>query len=58
MIKTLKQALSLSPDILDQMGNRGKIYAENNFGYASIAKKMLEVYDWVLKKKNKPNFIV
>jgi glycosyltransferase involved in cell wall biosynthesis len=58
MIKTLKIALSLSPEILDQMGNRGKIYAENNFGYASIAKKMLEVYDWILKKKNRPNFIV
>ena len=58
MIKTLKLALSLSPEILDQMGNRGKIYAENNFGYASIAKKMLEVYDWILKKKNRPNFVV
>ena len=30
MIRTLKEALSLSPEILDQMGNRGKIYAENN----------------------------
>ena len=58
LIKTLKQALSLSPEILDQMGSRGRVYAENNFGYASIAKKMLEVYDWVLEKKNKPNFIV
>jgi glycosyltransferase involved in cell wall biosynthesis len=58
MVKALDKALSLSPEKLHQMGKRGKIYAENNFGYSLITKKMIQVYKWMIEKKNKPNFIV
>lgn len=58
IVKALDQALSLSPEKLYQMGKRGKVFAENNFGYSSIAKKMLDVYKWMLEKKNKPNFVI
>jgi hypothetical protein len=40
------------------MGKRGKKFAEKNFGYPTIAKKMLDVYKWMLDNKNKPSFIV
>ena len=58
IVKTLNHAFSLSSETLYHMGKRGKIFAERNFGYPSIAKKMHEVYEWMLKKKKKPNFII
>ena len=54
----LDQALSMPSEKLKQMGKRGRIFAQENFGNPTIAKKMLDVYKWILDKKNKPSFIV
>ncbi len=56
--KVLKEAFSISPENLKEMGKRGKKFAEKNFGYPIIAKKMLDVYKWMLDNKKKPSFIV
>ena len=58
LTNALDQALSMPSEKLKQMGKRGKIFAQKNFGYPTIAKKMLDVYKWILDKKNKPSFIV
>ena len=54
----LEEALHSSPEKLSEMGERGKIYAENTFGSIMVAKQMLEVYRWMLGEVKKPDYII
>ncbi len=58
LTNALNEAISTPSEKLKEMGKRGKIFAQKNFGYPTIAKKMIDVYKWILDKKNKPDFIV
>ena len=55
--KTLREAMSLTPSILYEMGQKGSELVYNNFNYHSVADKTKDFYNWVLRKKNKPLFI-
>ena len=41
LTNALDQALSMPSEKLKQMGKRGRIFAQKNFGYPTIAKKCL-----------------
>lgn len=56
--KTLREALIFSPKTLKEMGQKGKIYAENSFDSIIVAKQMLEVYRWMLGEERKPDFVI
>jgi hypothetical protein len=41
-----------------EMGERGRAYAENTYGWPMIAEDMLSVYQWMLGQADKPHCIV
>ncbi|MCG1036554.1 glycosyltransferase [Polaribacter sargassicola] len=53
----LEDAISKSSDELLILGRNGRELIKNNYSMESVAKQMLDLYDWVLTKKNKPKFI-
>ena len=54
----LREATTLPPDTLREMGQRGRTYVEQNFGWPGIAQQMLSVYRWVLGRGDKPNCVI
>jgi glycosyltransferase involved in cell wall biosynthesis len=54
----LREAMNLPPDTLRDMGQRGRAYAEQNFGWPGIAEQMLSVYRWVLGQGDKPDWVI
>lgn len=54
---TLREAMALPPHILYEMGQKGSKLINENFNYRNIAKKNKELYEWILKKKDKPSFV-
>ena len=54
----LSEACASSPEVLRKMGDRGRIYAEKAFGWAQIARQMLEVYNWMLDEGERPKCLV
>lgn len=48
LVAALREAMNLPPDTLREMGQRGRAYVEQNFGWPGIAQQMLSVYRWVL----------
>jgi glycosyltransferase involved in cell wall biosynthesis len=43
----LREALPLAPDVLRQMGGRGRRWVARDFAWGGIAKQMVEVCEWV-----------
>ena len=58
LVIALNEAFASSPTELHEMGKRGKIYAENTFGWTQIANQMLEVYNWIKNEGKKPKCLV
>ena len=60
-VDPLKQSLSKmlikSDDELFEMGRNGRKLVEDKYSMKSVANQMQELYQWILTKKNKPNFI-
>lgn len=54
----LREAMNLPPDTLRDMGQRGRVYVEQNFGWPGIAQQMLSVYRWVLGQGDKPDCVM
>jgi len=54
----LREATTLPPDTLREMGQRGRVYVEQNFGWPHIAQQMLSVYRWVLGQGDKPDCVM
>ena len=42
---------------LVEMGQNGRRLIEENYSIKSVAKQMLELYNWILDKGEKPNFV-
>lgn len=58
LVATLREATSLPPDTLREMGQRGRAYVEQSFGWPGIAEQMLSVYHWVLGQGDKPDCVI
>lgn len=54
----LREATSLPSDALHEMGQRGRTYVEQNFGWPGIAEQMLSVYRWVLGQGDRPDCVM
>ncbi len=54
----LREATTLPPDTLRDMGQRGRVYVEQNFGWPGIAEQMLSVYRWVLGQGDPPDCVM
>lgn len=57
IIKTLHQALSQSEDSRLRMGYNGKKLISENFEVDVLGNKMRHLYEWVLGKGEKPDFV-
>ena len=55
--KTLREAMMMSSDELYEMGQRGSVLVNSNFNYRSVAKMNKTLYEWVINKGKKPDFI-
>lgn len=55
--KTLREAMTMSPDELYEMGQRGSILVNANFNYRMVAKKNIALYEWIINKAEKPDFV-
>lgn len=53
----VSKALSCSAEILAEMGERGKQLMKDKYSIEAVAKDMKNMYDWILKKAEKPAFI-
>jgi hypothetical protein len=49
--------MQLSSEQRQLMGQRGKQYMQQAFNWQESAIKMKILYEWVLTKNNKPNFV-
>ncbi|HEY9113226.1 MAG TPA: glycosyltransferase [Bacteroidales bacterium] len=57
LVETLKIAMKLSESEREQMGLNGKKLIKENYSIHSVASQMIELYKWILIKKEKPEFI-
>lgn len=56
--QALIEAMSLDSDVLFDMGQHGSKVVNDNFYYLNIAKKVSELYAWILSRDKQPkNFI-
>lgn len=55
---TLREAMSMDPAALYEMGQRGSRMINENFNYQSVAKKTKELYEWIVNNGVKPSFVV
>ena len=55
--KALEQAIGSSDKTLMKMGVNGRKLIEDKYSMASVAQQMLQLYQWILTKDNKPNFV-
>jgi glycosyltransferase involved in cell wall biosynthesis len=53
----IEKALNTSREELAIMGENGRALLEQNYTVEAVAIKMKSLYEWILKKSNKPEFI-
>jgi glycosyltransferase involved in cell wall biosynthesis len=57
LAKALTEAMQLSDNERKQMGINGRKLVEENYSIESVAQKMIQLYEWILYKQEKPKFI-
>ena len=53
----LETALQTNEDKMYEMGVNGRRLIENKYSMVSVGKQMIQLYNWILTKENKPSFI-
>ncbi len=54
---TLLEVFSMSKTDLFNKGKNGRFWMKRNYSWDQVAKKMIFSYEWLLSKKNKPDWI-
>jgi glycosyltransferase involved in cell wall biosynthesis len=57
LANALNEAMQLSDNERRKMGLNGRKLVEENYSIESVAQKMIQLYEWILYKKEKPEFI-
>jgi len=57
LVEALQEALQLSEEQRIQMGQNGRKLVEEKYSIESVSKQMIQLYDWVLGKIEKPSFV-
>lgn len=55
--KALREAMTMEPSELYGMGQKASRLVRENFDYRSVAQKTKRLYEWILTKENKPEFV-
>jgi len=56
--EALKDAMSCAPDELRRMGERGKELVAARFTWTNSAQMTIELYEWLLNCRERPDFVV
>ncbi|WP_211289125.1 glycosyltransferase [Marinobacter profundi] len=54
----LRNAMALPPDRLRSMGQNGRAWMEEEFAWSGVAKNMLDTYQWLLCRGDKPDHVI
>ena len=54
----LREALALPPETLREMGRRGRRLIEPKYTWAPIGRQLLEVYQWMLGRRARPECVL
>ncbi len=57
LTNTISTALKTSNIILEEMGRRGRKMVEEYYSVETISAKMELLYQWILKEREKPEFV-
>src|SRR5262249_47476339 len=57
LVNCLNEALDLTPGTLNEMGNRGRIWMEEEFSWKRLGLQMVETYRWILLGGTKPEWV-
>lgn len=57
LVETLREALALSSSDLSGMGERGRDLVANKYRWRECARRMLQVYDWLLGRSDAPDHV-
>lgn len=57
LAKALTEAMKLSDEERIRMGLNGRKLVEENYSIESVAQKMIHLYEWILNKREKPEFV-
>lgn len=55
--KTLREALSSAPDVLETMGAAGRRWMAEEYSWPAIGRKMLRSYEWLVRGGERPPWI-
>ncbi|MCX6930311.1 MAG: glycosyltransferase [Verrucomicrobia bacterium] len=58
LVGALREALALPAVALHEMGLRGRILVEEKYAWGPIGQQMVEVYAWMLGRRDKPGCII
>lgn len=53
----MSRIIDMPTEEIDIMGERGRKLVEEKFTATSVAHQMQELYNWILNRNNKPNFV-
>lgn len=53
----LIEVLNTNKEVLEEMGNNGRKLIEDQYSIESVANKTFKMYEWVINRGKKPNFI-
>lgn len=53
----IEKALLTSSEELQRMGQNGRELSEQNYAVEAVAQKMKQLYEWILEKGEKPEFV-
>ena len=57
VVKILRLVLSLKNETLKEMGSNGRSWMQSDFNWMKITRMMNQTYQWVLERKDKPDFV-
>lgn len=57
LVKALSEAMTTPKEKLVEMGLNGRKIIEEKYSIEKVSKQMIELYEWILKKGPKPDFV-
>ena len=55
--KVLLEAMTMKTEALYEMGQKGNLLVQENFNYKSVARKVMQLYSWLLDGGQTPAFV-
>lgn len=55
--KALLEAMTMKTEALYEMGQKGNLLVQENFNYKSVARKVMQLYSWLLDGGQTPAFV-